>query len=233
MTGRVFVARHGESLLNAVGRVQGWSDAPLTARGRAEAQALGGALTAAGAVIGAASCADLGRHRETAALALAIVAPHVSARPDERWREIAFGAYEGARGRRLWTDLAQAHGMADAASLRAADVGVLEILEALPTIAAHAGAPVESVVQVQARALAALEDAAVASRSGDVLIVTSGLTLLALLAAVGIDTEPFEGGVGNGAYVTLVREDAGDRGQWVLASPDATPESEAEASVPA
>lgn len=227
MSGRVFVARHGETLLNALGRVQGWSDSPLTARGRAEAEVLGRALVAARARIGAARCADLGRHRETASAALAVAAPAVRARPDARWREFAFGAYEGSDGPRLWADLAQAHGMADAAALRATDLGVLEVLGALPVLGQHASVPVESVPEVQARALGGLDEAVDAASDLDVLIVTSGLTLLALLAALGIDTAAFEGGIGNGAVLTLVR-DAGDGG-WML-EPAGVPQAGASVS---
>ncbi|MBW9111224.1 histidine phosphatase family protein [Microbacterium ureisolvens] len=226
MTGRIFVARHGETLLNALGRVQGWSDAPLTARGRAEAESLGRTLIAAGARIRVARCADLGRHRETAAAALAVAAPEVVAEVDERWREFAFGAYEGARGERLWADLTQAHGRAVAA-LRSAEVEVLDVLAALPALGAHAGVPVESVAEVRTRARAGFEAAvaapqaagAVSGAACDVLIVTSGLTLLVLLSALAIDTSTFEGGIGNGAVVTLVRAaaDAGDAGRWTLA----------------
>ena len=227
MSGRVFVARHGETLLNALGRVQGWSDSPLTTRGRAEAEVLGRALVAAGARIGAARCADLGRHRETALAALAVAAPAVRARPDARWREFAFGAYEGSDGPRLWADLAQAHGMADAA-LRASDLGVLDVLAALPVLGQHASVPVESVPEVQARALGGLHEAVAAASDLDVLIVTSGLTLLALLAALGIDTAAFEGGIGNGAVLTLVRE-AGDGGGWML-EPAGVPQAAASVS---
>ena len=36
-----YVVRHGESLLNSLGKAQGWSDSPLTANGKKTAMELG------------------------------------------------------------------------------------------------------------------------------------------------------------------------------------------------
>ncbi|OZB89035.1 MAG: hypothetical protein B7X41_04990, partial [Microbacterium sp. 14-71-5] len=45
---RIWVVRHGQSMLNEAERMQGWSDAPLTALGREQATARGLDLAAAG-----------------------------------------------------------------------------------------------------------------------------------------------------------------------------------------
>lgn len=37
----LFIVRHGETLLNLLGRAQGWSDSPLTTKGVADAKELG------------------------------------------------------------------------------------------------------------------------------------------------------------------------------------------------
>lgn len=205
MTGRVVVARHGETLLNALGRVQGWCDSPLTERGRAEAAALG---VSAGS-IGAVFCADSGRHRETAALAV----PGVPARIDERWRELAFGAYEGSSSTRLWRDLGRARRASAAAEPGVG--GVLESLAALPGLIDHGTLPIESAVVLRARVRRAFEEAAAEASRHDVLVVTSGLTMLALLAELGVSAARFDGGVGNGAAVALVRRD----GAWSVSPP--------------
>ncbi|MBD3940215.1 histidine phosphatase family protein [Microbacterium sp. NEAU-LLC] len=199
MTGRVLVARHGETMLNVLARVQGWCDSPLTERGRAEAAALGVSVGAAGSV-GAVFCADSGRHRETAALAM----PGVPARADARWRELAFGAYEGALSARLWNDLRRAYGPADGG-------GVLEALVALPDLADHGALPVESAATLRARAREAFEIAAAEAPVHDVLVVTSGLTMLALLAELDVDASRFDGGVHNGAHVVITRRSGGWR----------------------
>jgi probable phosphoglycerate mutase len=199
MTGRVIVARHGETMLNVLARVQGWCDSPLTERGRAEAAALGDGVGGVGAVF----CADSGRHRETAALAV----PGVAARVDARWRELAFGAYEGALSTRLWNDLRRAYGPADGG-------GVLEALASLPDLADHGELRVESAGELRVRAREAFRDAAAEASPHDVLVVTSGLTILALLAELGIDDARFDGGVGNGAFVVFVQRE----GTWTAES---------------
>ncbi len=40
----LYLTRHGETLFNAQHRIQGWCDAPLTERGRAQARAMGATL---------------------------------------------------------------------------------------------------------------------------------------------------------------------------------------------
>lgn len=42
---RFYVVRHGETLFNVMGKVQGWCDTPLTERGVADAEALGRGLS--------------------------------------------------------------------------------------------------------------------------------------------------------------------------------------------
>lgn len=212
MTGRVFVARHGETVLNALGRVQGWCDSPLTAQGRLEAIALGRALANAGARISHAWSADGMRHRETAALALAGIAPQVEARHDARWREFAFGSAEGAEAGELWRDLVPGERNRDAASRRRSGAEVLEALQGLPAAARHPVAPVESLADVQARTRDAWEE--VTSANGDALVVTSGLTLLALLGALRIDVSALDAGIANGAMLTLRRGDRAE--EWLL-----------------
>ncbi len=88
----VFLARHGETEWNRVGRWQGKTDIPLSDVGRAQAQALKDRMRGRGIVRVYAS--DLGRARETAD----IVAGALGLAPatlDERLRERGFGCFEG------------------------------------------------------------------------------------------------------------------------------------------
>lgn len=89
MTSRVWLVRHGESLMNALGRVQGWADAPLTPAGLAQAEERGREFAAAGVVFDAAVSADGVRHRETLRGILGDAAVPVT--EDVRWRELYFG----------------------------------------------------------------------------------------------------------------------------------------------
>jgi broad specificity phosphatase PhoE len=96
MTGRnehlLFLARHGETEWNRVGRWQGKTDIPLSARGRAQALAM--VVSLRDHEIAAVHTSDLRRATETAAIiahALGVTAP----RTDARLRERGFGCFEG------------------------------------------------------------------------------------------------------------------------------------------
>ncbi len=83
--------RHGRTAWNAHKRFQGWTDIPLDAEGRAQAQALAAHL--AGERFDLAVSSDLSRAASTAA---AIGdACDVRIEPDPRLREMRFGRWEG------------------------------------------------------------------------------------------------------------------------------------------
>jgi probable phosphoglycerate mutase len=88
----LYLARHGETDWNAVGRWQGHTDVPLNETGRLQARELAAALGAHG-VVGAVS-SDLSRARETAAIvaqALGVTLAYT----DHELRERSFGIFEG------------------------------------------------------------------------------------------------------------------------------------------
>jgi broad specificity phosphatase PhoE len=106
------LVRHGESEYLVQGRFQGQADTPLTARGRRQADLVGGRLAAPHAPPAlpiptgtpqAVVCSPLGRARETAeAIATGMAASGLVVRPgptflrpDEGFMEIAQGAWEG------------------------------------------------------------------------------------------------------------------------------------------
>ncbi|ODU21999.1 MAG: phosphoglycerate mutase [Sphingomonas sp. SCN 67-18] len=97
--GRLFIARHGETVFNAAARLQGAHlHTPLTRAGFAQADAMGAAIAA---YLGARPAlqlwaSDTGRALQT----LAIVAEHLGldwhgARTDARLREIDVGSWRG------------------------------------------------------------------------------------------------------------------------------------------
>ena len=88
----VYLARHGETEWNRIGRWQGATDIPLSEVGRAQARLLAGRLRARG--IGRVHASHLSRALETAqivAAGLELPAPVV----DARLRERGYGAFEG------------------------------------------------------------------------------------------------------------------------------------------
>jgi broad specificity phosphatase PhoE len=66
--GRILLVRHAQSVWNAAGRWQGWSDAPLSELGVDQARLAGQALSAAGVEAGLVAASDLARARVTAEL---------------------------------------------------------------------------------------------------------------------------------------------------------------------
>jgi probable phosphoglycerate mutase len=144
--------RHGETVWNRAGRLQGWQDSPLSDAGRAQAAALAARLATERVDLLVAS--DLGRTRDTAApvatrLGLAVVA-------DAGLRERCYGELEGL----TWAEIERGHPAAYARLLaRDADYVV------------PGG---ESAVQFRDRVVAALERLARAHAGASIAIVTHG-----------------------------------------------------------
>lgn len=88
---RLLLARHGQSVWNAERRFQGATDVPLSALGRAQAEALGQALR--GRRLAAAYVSPFRRARETAELALA--GTDVPLVTFDDLRELSLGTWEG------------------------------------------------------------------------------------------------------------------------------------------
>jgi broad specificity phosphatase PhoE len=86
-----YLVRHGQTEWNAIARMQGQLDSPLTALGREHASSSGRLLASLG--VDAMFASPLGRVRET----VAIVAEHVTVPPvfDDRLKEWSSGAWSG------------------------------------------------------------------------------------------------------------------------------------------
>ena len=67
---RLFVIRHGRTMFNTIGRAQGWSDTPLTAKGERGIQALGIGLRESGLEFTRAYSSDSGRAIQTMGIIL-------------------------------------------------------------------------------------------------------------------------------------------------------------------
>jgi probable phosphoglycerate mutase len=90
----IVLVRHGESAWNAIGRLQGQADAPLSERGREQARALRDTLAALPPM--GLITSDLSRARDTG-----VLAGFDGAEEDARWRERSLGVWEG----RIETDV--------------------------------------------------------------------------------------------------------------------------------
>lgn len=90
---KLLLIRHGQSVANSEGRLQGQLDSPLTDRGREQARALARRLVREGWSVSAIHTSDLGRAAETAEiLGAALQAPLFL---DERLREYDIGMLTG------------------------------------------------------------------------------------------------------------------------------------------
>ncbi|MEI4471229.1 histidine phosphatase family protein [Frigidibacter sp. MR17.24] len=91
----IWLMRHGQTAFNLQGRYQGRLDSPLTARGRAQAAAVGRLLAQRLDAPPTVLCSPLGRARATAALVAGAFAPPPAITDEPRLSEVALGDWDG------------------------------------------------------------------------------------------------------------------------------------------
>jgi len=205
-TVQVYLTRHGETMLNALHLVQGWSDSPLTAAGRATATTVGANLGAEIGKLDAAYSADMVRHFETATLMLQGMGSKLAPTRDQGLRELNFGGWEGAQqsamGAAVFGHLAQ-QGIAEPTLGQMTDA--MKVTNPVPAL------PGENCDDVSTRMLASLnaiaKDAA-KHRDDKVLVVSSGLSISCVLVDLGAEDRLPATGIANGA-VNLLTYKAG------------------------
>jgi len=89
----IYLVRHGQTLQNRAGLLQGRSDFPLNEQGEAQARRVGAYFRERGVSFDAVYSSPLCRARQTAAL---IAGEQIPVRVDERLIEMDYGPYEGA-----------------------------------------------------------------------------------------------------------------------------------------
>ena len=95
---RLYIARHGKTMVNTLGRAQGWSDTPLTQEGERGIQELGIGLKKAGLDFDQAVSSDSGRAIQSMGIILEEMGltGKIPYRYDKRIREWCFGSFDGA-----------------------------------------------------------------------------------------------------------------------------------------
>ena len=88
----IYLVRHGQTLQNRAGLLQGRSDFPLNEQGEAQARRVGVYFRERGVSFDAVYSSPLCRARQTAAL---IAGEQIPVRVDERLIEMDYGPYEG------------------------------------------------------------------------------------------------------------------------------------------
>ncbi|GIO24152.1 histidine phosphatase family protein [Oceanobacillus sp. J11TS1] len=105
----LYIVRHGKTMLNTTDRVQGWSDAVLTAEGEKTVRYAGKGLK--DIEFTAAYSSDSGRSVQTSNIILdENKKSDVTLQTDKRLREFNFGSYEGELNHTMWTDIAESQG---------------------------------------------------------------------------------------------------------------------------
>jgi phosphoserine phosphatase len=160
MTTRLYVVRHAETTWNAEGRMQGWHDAPLTARGWAQAEAVARRL----AEVPLASCYSSSSQRALATAAIILEGRGIPVQGLDTLREIGLGGWEG----RLLADVRRDPGP-DALHFWAA-----------PHLYRPNG--LESFTDVQRRVVQAVQQIVREHPGADVLLVSHTVAIRVLLA---------------------------------------------------
>lgn len=155
----LYVLRHGETLWNAQGRMQGGLNSPLTPAGAGQAARQAEILSAIDLSKFAVLCSPQGRAFETAAIALARQVSNIQT--DSRLREIEMGEWQG----RVRSELADPGEFADTPD------GALELYERAP------GG--EGFVALEKRC-----EKFIASLQGPTVLITHGITSCMIRAIV-------------------------------------------------
>jgi broad specificity phosphatase PhoE len=207
---QLYLVRHGQTLLNALDRTQGWSDAPLTSAGESTARRVGANFAAADVTFDAVYAADMLRHGQTAALIVESLNDRISAGAPTalgrmpELREVGFGGYEGAENSAVCRRIAAHLGEQSETGLFARHT-LAEYLDAIRDSNPVPDLPAEGFVEATTRLSFAVaqiaRDAAPAHR---VLVVTSGLSIMCILEVLGLG--PLPPFIKNGA-VTILEHD--------------------------
>lgn len=212
----LYVTRHGKTMFNTSHRVQGWSDTPLTKPGIEVAQQLGKGLQDTDFI--AAYSSDLGRAKQTAKIVLASKGQDLAINEMEGLRETCFGLFEGDLDPNMWGPAAKHLGYPSDKELMqdyaAGNITIDKMMDALKAVEQSGDA--ENYQQVRDRmqqSLTAIAQAAQQQGGGNVLIVSHGMAILAMIYDM-TDT-PIRGQLGN-ASVTKIRYT--DEGKFIIES---------------
>jgi len=201
----LYITRHGETEYNTEHRVQGQSDSPLTAYGRAVAARLGRGLT--NTKFDFVYSSSAGRALDTTRIILDNMGVEMTINVDENLRERGFGKFEGriiSGG--VWEQAREA-------AVKAGHAGKFDmtILSSSYEDVTPLGEPiiekpynVEDFGEFKARLIKALDDICEKMPNGEsqVLVVTHGFAIIAMLHALTGDR--YGTGPIDNASVTLI-----------------------------
>ncbi|OCG37231.1 MULTISPECIES: histidine phosphatase family protein [unclassified Gilliamella] len=212
----LYVTRHGKTMFNNVHRAQGWSDTPLTKPGVEVAEQLGRGLKDVKFI--SVYSSDLGRARQTARIVLEAKGDKIQINEMEGLREQCFGDYEGDFDPNMWTPAAQHLGYASDKELMAdmaqGKVTLKTMMDAIAAVEKSGEAEDYNKVKNRMQAsLKAIAESAKSQGGGNVLVVSHGLAIMAMVQEW--QDKPITAGLGN-ASVTKIRYT--DDGKFIVES---------------
>lgn len=198
----LYLVRHGETLLNYYNKMQGWADAPLTARGVQQAKSCGRMLQ--DLRFDMLFSSDLGRAMSTAQHIMR-ENKHDDAIPTAALfglREVFFGALEGLNSDDVWDDMVAASGYNSLAEMEAKGLfhKPLDLFHAMDP-----AGDAENFAAFYQRLQPALDDImTTAHPQANILVVGHGITLRYMIQAL-VPSFPLSGRFLGNASVTVLR----------------------------
>lgn len=202
---RLYIARHGQTMFNAIGRAQGWADTPLTTKGELGIKELGLGLKSEGLTFKEAFSSDSGRTLQTMRIILTELGlENLPYSQDKRIREWCFGSLEGDYDSDLFLGiLPRTEAFKEAGNLD--DVSYQDIAEGIfEADTAGWAEPWEVLRDRILSGFTAIANKIEASGGGNAIVVCHGMTIATLLWL--IDPNQKKGHIENGSVSVLCYE---------------------------
>lgn len=207
---RIYVVRHGKTLMNTLDKVQGWCDSPLTNEGIEAARYLGYGLS--DIKFRTAYCSDLRRTMQTSQIILgAMGQDNIPIIVMPGLREACFGSFEADYNHVMWNSAAlYLHYVSMDEMVKdilAKKISYKEVLNAVKAIDRLNMA--ENFAQVEARTQESLREIAkreIDKGDGNILVVSHGMSILGMLLGLGGD-KYFEKPLDNAAVCEVTYQD--------------------------
>ncbi len=195
----LYIARHGKTMMNSLDRVQGWCDSPLTKEGIDAARYLGYGLS--DIKFRTVYCSDLRRTRQTSQIILGAKGQDdIPIIELAGLREACFGSFEADFNHVMWHNAALYLHYTSVdemfKAILAKDISYRNVLDAIKLLDKMGMA--ENYSQVELRTQESLKEIAeneVQSGDGNILIISHGMSILAMLLGLGGDklfTKPLD-----------------------------------------
>ena len=195
----LYIARHGKTMMNALDKVQGWCDSPLTKEGIDAARYLGYGLS--DIKLRTVYCSDLRRTRQTSQIILGAKGQEdIPIIELAGLREACFGSFEADFNHVMWHSAALYLHYTSVdemfKGILAKEISYRDVLDTVKLLDTMEMA--ENYSQVELRTQESLKEIAeneVQYGDGNILVISHGMSILAMLLGLGGDrlfTKPLD-----------------------------------------